>query len=895
MPAKRSQSVASDTRTGKRGVPRGSAEVRAAFLRFFEERGHTQVPSSSLIPHKDPTVLLTTAGMQQMIPYFLGQEKPVAYLLTSVQKCFRTTDIDEVGDASHLTFFEMLGNFSVGQYFKKEAISFAWELLTKTYGLPPDRLYPTIHPDDNEAASYWQEVAGFPAEGITRLTDNWWGPPGASGPCGPDSEIYYDRGADLGCGNADCAPGCDRCERYLEIWNLVFMQYFQDTQGRREPLKQRNIDTGMGLERLCMVLQGKSSVFDTDLFRPIIDKFAALAGTVYGRVPEHDRSLRVIADHGRALVFLAADGVVPDNTGRGYIFRRVLRRAVRHGKALGLEEPFLAEAADSVIDLMKGHYTELAQRRDRIIDTISREEDRFRQTLGIGLVLLERELEVLQERGEQVLSGEIAFKLYDTHGFPLELTEEVAHERGFSVDRAGFDGAMQRQQEQARQSDVFAHKREEEAWTQLVKRLPSTEFTGYTTTVGSSEILALLVGQDPRESVSAPDEATLILAETPFYAEAGGQVGDQGVIGDQEGTFQVMDTKRPVPGLIAHYGHMTRGTIRVGTEVRAEVNASRRHQIMRNHSATHLLHRALKDILGDQVHQQGSLVAPDRLRFDFNLPRPMTAEELREVDQRVNEWILEDHPVTTQIMPYREALATGAMALFSEKYGDQVRVVTMASSKELCGGTHVAATGQIGIYLTSQEASIGTSVRRIEALTGTGAEQFLRTRSAQVTRVAERLQTTPEQIEDRVQQLQEELNSARRQLRKAESESGREEASRLAASPRIVRGVPLVAAVVTVSDERALREMGDQIRSQLGSGVILLAADLHAQTRFIVLVDANLTERGLNAGSIARQIGEKMGGKGGGRPDSAQGGSKETDLLRPTIESIPDILTALLS
>ena len=895
MPAKRSQSVASDTRTGKRGVPRGSAEVRAAFLRFFEERGHTQVPSSSLIPHKDPTVLLTTAGMQQMIPYFLGQEKPVAYLLTSVQKCFRTTDIDEVGDASHLTFFEMLGNFSVGQYFKKEAISFAWELLTKTYGLPPDRLYPTVHPDDNEAASYWQEVAGFPAEGITRLTDNWWGPPGASGPCGPDSEVYYDRGADLGCGNADCAPGCDRCERYLEIWNLVFMQYFQDTQGRREPLKQRNIDTGMGLERLCMVLQGKSSVFDTDLFRPIIDKFAALAGTVYGRVPEHDRSLRVIADHGRALVFLAADGVVPDNTGRGYIFRRVLRRAVRHGKALGLDEPFLAEAADSVIDLMKGHYAELAQRRDRIIDTISREEDRFRQTLGIGLVLLERELEALQERGEHVLSGEVAFKLYDTHGFPLELTEEVAHERGFSVDRAGFDGAMQRQQEQARQSDVFAHKREEEAWTQLVKRLPSTEFTGYTTTVGSSEILALLVGQDPRESVSAPDEATLILAETPFYAEAGGQVGDQGVIGDQEGTFQVMDTKRPVPGLIAHYGRMTRGTIRVGTEVRAEVNASRRHQIMRNHSATHLLHRALKDILGDQVHQQGSLVAPDRLRFDFNLPRPMTAEELREVDQRVNEWILEDHPVTTQIMPYREALATGAMALFSEKYGDQVRVVTMASSKELCGGTHVAATGQIGIYLTSQEASIGTSVRRIEALTGTGAEQFLRTRSAQVTRVAERLQTTPEQIEDRVQQLQEELNSARRQLRKAESESGREEASRLAASPRIVRGVPLVAAVVTVSDERALREMGDQIRSQLGSGVILLAADLHAQTRFIVLVDAHLTERGLNAGIIARQIGEKMGGKGGGRPDSAQGGSKETDLLQPTIESIPDILMALLS
>ncbi|MGO8948252.1 MAG: alanine--tRNA ligase [Ktedonobacterales bacterium] len=893
MPAKRSHSVSGDARASKRTAPRSSAEIRSAFLRFFEERGHTRLPSSSLIPHNDPTVLLTTAGMQQMIPYFLGQEKPVAYQLTSVQKCFRTTDIDEVGDSSHLTFFEMLGNFSVGQYFKKEAIAFAWELLTKTYGLPAERLYPTVHPDDDEAPRYWQEIAGFPAEGITRLADNWWGPPGASGPCGPDSEIYYDRGAELGCGNADCAPGCDRCDRYLELWNLVFMQFFQDTEGRREPLKQRNIDTGMGLERLSMVLQGKDSVFDTDLFRPIIDKFAALAGTTYGASPEHDRSLRVIADHGRALVFLAADGVQPDNTGRGYIFRRVLRRAVRHGKLLGLERSFLAEAADSVIDVMKGHYAELVEQRDHIMESLSREEDRFRQTLGLGLVLLSRELDALQDRGEQVLPGDLAFKLYDTHGFPLELTEEVARERGFTVDRAGFDGAMQRQQEQARQLDLFARKREEEAWTQLVRKIPSTEFSGYGTTQGSSELLALLMGQEPTESVSAPSEAVLILAETPFYAEAGGQIGDQGVIGNRNGIFQVLDTRRPVPGLIAHFGQMTSGTLRVGEEVRAEVSAVRRQEIMRNHSATHLLHRALKDVLGDQVHQQGSLVAPDRLRFDFNLPRPMTAEELREVDQRVNEWVLEDHTVTTQIMPYREALATGAMALFSEKYGDRVRVVTMGTSKELCGGTHVGATGQIGIYLTSQEASIGTSVRRIEALTGTGAEQFLRSRSEQVARVAERLQTTPDQIVDRVQQLQEELNSARRQLRKAESESGREEASRLAASPQNVRGVPLVAAVVTVPDERALREMGDGIRRQLGSGVILLAAELNSQARFIVTVDPELTKRGLNAGTIARQVGEWMGGKGGGRPDSAQGGSKETNLLQATIAGVPDLLSAV--
>ncbi|MGO8948684.1 MAG: alanine--tRNA ligase, partial [Ktedonobacterales bacterium] len=436
------------------------AEVRAAFLRFFEERGHVRLPSSSLIPRNDPTVLLTTAGMQQMIPYFLGQEKPVATRLTSVQKCFRTTAIDEVGDSSHLTFFEMLGNFSVGEYFKREAIAFAWELLSKTYGLPAERLYPTVHPDDDETARYWQEIAGIPAEGITRLTDNWWGPPGASGPCGPDSEIYYDRGSELGCGNADCAPGCERCDRYLELWNLAFIQFFQDTLGRREPLKQHNIDTGMGLERLSMVLQGKDSVFDTDLFRPIIDKFAAFAGTAYGVNAAHDRSLRVIADHGRALVFLAADGVQSDNTGRGYIFRWVLRRAVWHGKLLGLDQPFLAQAADRVIDLMKGHYAELVEQRAHIMDTISREEDRSRQTLGRGLVLLGRELDALQEQGDQVLPGEIAFQLYDTHGFPLEFTEEVAHERGFSVDRAGFDGAMQRQPLQASQVDVFASKRE---------------------------------------------------------------------------------------------------------------------------------------------------------------------------------------------------------------------------------------------------------------------------------------------------------------------------------------------------------------------------------------------------------------------------------------------------
>ena len=893
MPAKRP--TTSRTPHGTQ-VPLTGAEIRATFLRFFEDRGHQQVPSSSLIPPPDdPTVLLTTAGMQQMIPYFLGKAVPPGPLLTSSQKCFRTTDIDSVGDVSHLTFFEMLGNFSVGQYFKREAISYAWELLTQVYKLPKERLYPTVHPDDDEAPGLWHEIAGIPEEGITRLADNWWGPPGASGPCGPDSEIYYDRGEALGCGEPDCGPGCDRCDRYLEIWNLVFMQYYQATDGTRTPLERRNIDTGMGLERLSMVLQEKNSVFETDLFRPIIDRVAALATTTYGTDQEHDRSLRVIADHGRALVFLAADGVLPSNTGRGYIFRRILRRAVRYGKLLGLDHPFLAEVAQTVIEQMGGHYAELAARRAQILDVLTTEERKFNSTLTLGLQLLTRELDRLAERGEHIVPGAVAFKLYDTHGFPLELTEEVARERGMIVDHPGYEGAMLRQQEQARELDVFVREREEEAWTQLSKALPPTEFVGFGGTDGASEIVALVVHDQPADEVSAPQEASLVLAATPFYAEMGGQVGDQGVIGGETGTFQVLDTQRPVPGLIVHRGRMIEGHLRLGSTVRAEVNPARRAAIMRNHSATHLLHRVLKDVLGEQVHQQGSLVAPDRLRFDFNMNRALTAEELREIDTRVNSQVLADLPVTTSVMPYREAIATGAMALFSEKYGDQVRVVTMGTSKELCGGTHVAATGQIGLYLTTQEASTSAGTRRIEALTGTGADTFLRRRNDLVHSLAARLQTSPEMLADRVAQLQDELKETQRQVAQAQRGQAREEAARLAASAQAVQGVPLVAGVVSAKDDKVLREIGDQVRSRLGSGVVLLAAESDGQARFIVTIDETLTKRGLHAGKIAAAVGERLGGRGGGRPDSAQGGGKEPGSLAAAIEYARELIANQLS
>jgi alanyl-tRNA synthetase len=870
-----------------------SAEVRAAYLDYFAEKGHLKMPSSSLIPRNDPTVLLTTAGMQQMIPFFLGHETPPSMRLASSQKCFRTTDIDKVGNERSLTFFEMLGNFSVGDYFKREAIGFAWELLTRVYGLPPERLYPTVHPNDDEAPLYWHEVAGYADEAITRLEDNWWGPPGASGPCGPDSEIYYDRGPEHGCGRADCRPGCD-CERFLEIWNLVFMQFYQDAEGNRTPLAKKNIDTGMGLERLSMVLQGKKSVFDTDLFRVIIDRFANLLGTEYGRNSKVDSSLRVIADHGRALVFLAGDGVLPSNEGRGYIFRRILRRAVRHGKLLGLDKPFLAEAADTVINLMSSHYSELAQRRDQIVEILSHEERKFGQTLSLGLQLLNEILNDLQQRGEKVVPGEAAFKLYDTHGFPLELTQEVAAERNMLVDTIGFEGAMQRQQERSKQPEVFAREREEETWVQLAARVPPTEFTGYGGTMGASQIVALMAENELQDTISAPQIAAVVLEKTPFYAESGGQIGDRGTLSSPTGTFEVLDTRRPVHNLIVHYGRMIEGHLRVGSEIRAEVNASRREDTMRNHSATHLLHRALKEVLGEQVQQKGSLVEPERLRFDFNHPRALTAEEIQQINRLVNEWIRNDYRVETKIMPLQQALTTGAMHLFGEKYGDQVRVVTMGRSKELCGGTHCHDTGQIGIYVTTQETSIAAGIRRIEALTGRAAEDYLIRRNQIVDTLAAKLQTSPDTLEMRVEQNMQDLAAARKRLAQMEREAARQEANQLASAPKMVYGIPVVAAQVSASDDRTLREMGDQIRSRLGSGVVVLGAPMESRVAFIVGITPDLTKKGLNAGKIAAAVGERLGGKGGGRPDSAQGGGKDSEKLPEALKAAVEIVQAEL-
>jgi alanyl-tRNA synthetase len=867
-------------------IERTGVQIRQQFLNFFVSKGHTIVPSSSLVPRNDPTVLLTTAGMQQMIPFFLGREIPPAARLTSVQKCFRTTDIDVVGDERHLTFFEMMGNFSVGDYFKREAISWAWELLTQVLQLPAERLYPTVHPQDDESPQLWEEITGKPAEMITRLEDNWWGPPGASGPCGPDSEIYYDRGVAHGCGRADCAPGCE-CERFLEIWNLVFMQYFQDTSGKRTPLQKKNIDTGFGLERLTLILQEKESVFDTDLFRPIIERFATLAGVTYGNDPQTDTSLRVIADHGRALVFLAADGVLPSNEGRGYIFRRVLRRAVRHGKLLGLDKPFLTEAANTVIDLFKDHYIELVQQRERISEILSFEEKKFGQTLSAGLALLNNLLEDLQKQDRQIIPGNDAFKLYDTHGFPLELTQEVASEHGFTVDVPGFAQAMERQQERSRSTNVFIQGKDDQALDTILKRVGPTQFIGYEGTNGTGTIVGIIADGAEVEMISAPQSAILILDTTPFYAESGGQIGDRGEIESQLGRFQVQDTRKPIKGLIVHYGQINEGHLRLNDNVQCNILNQRREDTMRNHSATHLLHKALRDMIGTQVEQRGSLVEPERLRFDFTCPRPLTPDELMQIDHQINRWIRQDYPVKTRIMPLKEALTTGAMALFGEKYDDNVRVVSMGSSTELCGGTHCASTGQIGIYITVQETSVAAGIRRIEALTGRGAEAYLRQRSATIERISSKLQTQPEVLENRVEQLLTDLAATRRQVAQFQREKAQQQTETLARQAQIVVGVPVVAISVEVPDEKVIREMGDMVLNRIGQpGVVVLAGTFADRIGLQISISPELTRRGLHAGKLASAVGQKLGGKGGGRPESAQGGGKDRNQLGAALDLV---------
>ncbi len=861
-------------------------DVRRLFLKYFQEKNHLVLPSSSLVPSADPTLLLTNAGMVQMKPYFLGEIVAPSPRLTTVQKCFRTGDIEEVGNERSLTFFEMLGNFSVGDYFKEGAIEFAWEFLTKRVGMDPNRIWPSIYSDDEESFHLWQKVTGIPPERIVRLEDNWWAS-GPVGPNGPDSEIYFDRGAELGCGKATCAPGCD-CPRFLEVWNLVFMQYYTDAAGVRTPLPRKNIDTGMGLDRLTMLLQGKSSVYETDLFYPIIERAAAIAGVSYGIAEQTDYALRVVADHSRAITFLIADAVLPSNEGRGYILRRILRRAVRFGRLLGIQRPFLRETVDTVVQIFGEAYPELTQRQDFITKVVEMEEARFGQTLTVGLNLLDQMIGSYRERGVSQLSGEDVFRLYDTFGFPIELTTELAREAGLTVDLEGAEQAMERQREMARAASRFGASRRETA--EVYAQLPlDVSFLGYERLDATSQIVGMIAGGQIVGRMTAGDEGEIILRETPFYAESGGQVGDTGRIANERGVAEVLDTTRPVPNLISHRVRLVEGELLAGDVAEASVNGTRRADIARNHSATHLLHKALRETLGTHVQQAGSLVAPDRLRFDFTHFKPVSPEEIASIEEIVNREIRANLVKDTTITTYQEALAAGAMALFGEKYGDQVRMVCLGDfSCELCGGTHVERTGDIGFFLVASEESVGSGVRRIEALTGPVADSTVRRRLSVLDRLGQRLGGD---VEARVQGLLEELGGERRTIQQLQRQLARQEVERLLESKTKIGDVWVVAAQVTASNTEALRELGDAVRERISPSVAVLGSVFDGRVAVVAMVGG---KAGIDARDVVAGIAPIVGGRGGGRPDVAQAGGNRPEKLGDALREVGAVVARKL-
>jgi len=958
--------------------PASSDEVRRAFVEFFAERGHVHQPSSSLVPFNDPSVLLTTAGMQQMIPYMLGREVPPAIRMTSVQKCFRTNDIDEVGNPRNLTFFEMLGNFSIGDYFKEKIIPWSWEFITEWLQLPAERVYITIHPSDDEARQLWLGI-GIPPERIVELEDNWWGPPGAEGPCGPDSELYWDWGPESGCGTPECAPGCD-CDRYLEFWNLVFMQFYQDRQGNRTPLPRANIDTGSGLERVTAIMEDVRTVYETDLFRPIIDAVAAIADTSFGHSEEHDYALRVVADHARGVTFLAADGVVPGNEGRGYVMRRIIRRAVRYGRILGIERPFLEAIVDRVISRMGEHYPDMVAGRAGIIETIVLEESRFAETLAAGTERLNASmaaviqpylgtiarsvakmmpdpqgpiqaageaitaqfnqqmrdatqsiLEPFQKQIAQILQtameptrqqatelvntvlqannrlvaeevrkavgpldlripGEPLFQLHDTFGFPVELSEEIVSELGLGIDRPGFEAAMEEQRTRSRAGARF-HGIAEVLASEGPHGAPGSQFQWERPLTLESEIVAVGVSEsgeplalrwDLEQIVQGQHGQLLLSGVTPFYPESGGQVGDRGVIRGVHGVFRVTDTRKLDDKHVVHIGHVESGYLsRTGdTTVVAEVDPTHRAPTARHHTITHILHRTLKDVLGENTSQRGSLVAPHVARFDFNYPRPVTRDQMERINTLMNQHIIEDAPVTWQIMEITEARKSGAMAIFGEKYGNEVRVVDIGGwSKELCGGTHVHRAGQVGPALLLRESGLASGIRRVEVLAGEPAFAHAWAQQERLLHLARTVNAPVDQLEAKLASLIEDLDQARRDATRLEQQLASGRATKLVDSAVQVGPIKVLAAQVEASSRDGLRDMADQLRNQLGTSVVALGADFDGQFAFVVGASRDAIERGTNAGDILKQALAAAGGKGGGRPDFAQGGVKEASQL----------------
>ncbi|RMH44955.1 MAG: alanine--tRNA ligase [Deltaproteobacteria bacterium] len=881
-------------------------DVRSAFLDYFVARGHERVRSSSLVPENDPTLLFTNAGMVQFKDVFTGREKRPYTRATSSQKCVRAggkhNDLDAVGKtARHHTFFEMLGNFSFGDYFKAEAIEWAWDLVVRQLGLPADRLVCTVFggdaslgvgPDD-EARALWKKVTGFGDDRVPALgaDENFW-MMGDTGPMGPCSEIHYHQGDHLPCSAPSClGPACD-CDRWLEIWNLVFMQYERkEVGGPLGPLPAPSIDTGAGLERLTAVLQGKQSNYDTDLFQPLIARVGELAGKRYGDRDADDVSMRVIADHARATAFLVADGVFPDKTGREYVLRRIFRRAVRHGKLLGIEQPFMATMCEAVADMMGDAYPELRERLSVIVEVTAEEEKRFRATIDRGLGLLEEEFARMQAAGDTTVPGERVFQLYDTYGFPEDLTEIIAQERGFDIDRAGFERAL----EEARERSKFTGSGSEAVagvYKELASELPPTQFVGYDGrgVSGRGRVLAIVVDGKRVDRAPAGTRVAFVTDRTPFYAESGGQVGDTGVAQGPDVEVRITDTRKPAGVQHVHIGEVVTGALRVGDELALQVDADRRDRIRANHSATHLLHLALKKVLGEHVAQKGSLVAPDRLRFDFSHFSPMTDEQKRAVEDWVNREIRANRDSRVDVLPIDEAKRRGAVAMFGEKYGERVRVVQIGGeSLEFCGGTHVARAGDIGLFKIVSESGIAQGVRRIEAVTGAGALDYVRRLETDLAEAAARLKVSPSDLVARIDKLLAEIKNQDREIRELKAKLAAGGSRDLLADAVDIGGVRVLATATEMADPKALREVGDQLRDRIGSGVVVLAGVDSDRVSLLAMVTKDLTDR-IHAGNLLKAAAEVVGGRGGGRPDMAQGGGKDPAKVPAALDRVKQLI-----
>ena len=876
----------------------GLNELREMFLTFFESKGHLRLPSFPLVPENDPSLLLINAGMAPMKPWFKGEEEPPRRRVCTCQKCIRTGDIENIGHtARHGTYFEMLGNFSFGDYFKHEAIAWTWEFLTdpKWVGLEKDRLYPSVYQEDDEAFNIWRDEVGIPEDRIYRMgkDDNFW--EHGSGPCGPCSEVYYDRGEEFGCGSPDCKPGCD-CDRYMEVWNNVFTQFDNDGEGHYTELAQKNIDTGMGLERLAVICQNVNSLFDVDTVMNITNKVSELTGAHYGDSQASDVSLRIITDHIRSATFMICDGVLPSNEGRGYVLRRLLRRAARHGKLLGVNEPFLYQILDTVIHENEGEYKDLRQKQDYITKVVRTEEENFAKTIDGGMKIFADLLAEHKAKGETQFSGKDAFKLYDTYGFPVDLTEEMVQDEGMTLDRVAFDEEMEAQRVRARKAREALG---DLGWSgvEFGKEIPSTVFDGYDKTeITGAKVVAIVAEDQLVDEIVSGMEAIVVLDTTPFYAEMGGQVADHGTITAEGMTYNVTDVQKNKGGKFMHYGKLTQGSLKVGDAVTATIDVDRRKAIMRAHTATHLLDKVLRTVLGDHVHQAGSLVEPDRLRFDFTHFSALTAEELAKVSAMVNEAVLEGYDVVTEEMPIEEAKKKGAIALFGEKYGEVVRVVDMGEgySVEFCGGTHLSNTAKVGVFHISNEFSVASGVRRIEATTGKLSLDVMNQNQKMLFEAAAVLKAKPGELREKAKAMMTEAKKLHQEIEKFKAEASVGEARQFLMSAKTVGELKVLTASRENVDAATLRQMGDFLKDKEPNVVAVLASTSDEKISFLAVCGKNAIAKGIKAGDLVKNVCTICGGKGGGKPDSAMGGGKDMLKLDDALASVDDYVAVKL-